>query len=228
MSVGSEPQARKSTFLEGVRAGIPFAVAGGLLAASFGVVAQEAGLSPVAAIVMSAIVFAGSAQFAAVAIIAEGGTVGAAVAAAALMNSRFLPMGVALGPSLPGGALGRAAQGQAVVDASWALAARGDGTFDRMLLLGSAAIQYGTWTAGTVMGAIWGEKLGDPETLGLDAIYPAFFLALLLVEIKSRRALGVAALGALIALALVPVAPAGVPVLVASLASLVGLHRRMR
>jgi predicted branched-subunit amino acid permease len=228
MSVGSEQQVRESTLLEGVRAGIPFAIAGGLLAASFGVVAQEAGLSPVAAIVMSAIVFAGSAQFAAVAIIGEGGTVGAAVAAAALMNSRFLPMGVALGPSLPGGALRRAAQGQAVVDASWALAARGDGTFDRMLLLGSAAIQYVTWTAGTVMGAIWGEKLGDPQTLGLDAIYPAFFLALLLVEIKSRRALGVAALGALIALALIPVAPAGVPVLVASLASLVGLHRRMR
>jgi predicted branched-subunit amino acid permease len=79
-----------------------------------------------------------------------------------------------------------------------------------------------------VVGAIWGEKLGDPESLGLDAIYPAFFLALLLVEIKSRRALGVAALGALIALALVPVAPAGVPVLVASLASLVGLQRSAR
>ena len=57
-----------------------------------------------------------------------------------------------------------------------------------MLLLGSAAIQYVTWTTGTVVGAIWGEKLGDPETLGLDAIYPAFFLALLLIEIKSRRA----------------------------------------
>ena len=84
------------------------------------------------------------------------------------------------------------------------------------------------WTTGTVAGAIWGEKLGDPEALGLDAIFPAFFVALLLVEMKSRRAIGVAALGALIALALVPVAPAGVPVMVASLASLVGLHRRAR
>jgi 4-azaleucine resistance transporter AzlC len=225
MSVGAQPDQHTSTFADGVRAGIPFAVAGGLLSISFGVVAQEAGLSAVAAIVMSAIVFAGSAQFAAVAIIAQGGTVGAAVAAAALVNSRFLPMGVALGPSLPGGAAARAAQGQTVVDASWALASRDDGSFDRMMLFGSSAIQYVAWTGGTVVGAIWGDKLGDPETLGLDAIYPAFFLALLLVEIKSRRALGVAALGALIALALVPVAPPGVPVLVASLASLVGLHR---
>ena len=228
MPDGSKQQARESTFGEGVRAGVPFAIAGAVLAVSFGVVAQEARLSAVAAIVMSAIVFAGSAQFAAVAIIAQGGTVGAAVAAAALMNSRFLPMGVALGRSLPGGPARRAAEGQAVVDASWALASRGDGSFDRMLLLGSAAIQYAGWTVGTAVGAIWGDKLGDPDTLGLDAIYPAFFLALLVTEMKSRRALGVAALGALIALALVPLAPAGVPVLTASLASVVGLHRRMR
>jgi 4-azaleucine resistance transporter AzlC len=228
MSVGAQRDPHTSTFADGVRAGLPFAVAAFLLSISFGVVAEGAGLSALAAIVMSAIVFAGSAQFAAVAILAEGGTAGAAVAAAALVNSRFLPMGVALGPSLPGGAASRAAQGQTVVDASWALAAREDGSFDRMMLFGSSAVQYLAWTAGTVVGAIWGEQLGDPEALGLDAIYPAFFLALLLVEIKSRRALGVAALGALIALALVPFAPPGVPVLVASLASLVGLHRSPR
>jgi 4-azaleucine resistance transporter AzlC len=221
-------EVEESTFADGVRAGVPFAVAGFMLAISFGVVAQEAGFSAIAAIVFSAIVFAGSAQFAAVAIIAQGGTAGAVVVAAALVNSRFLPMGAALGPSLRGGAASRAAQGQAVIDASWALAARGDGSFDRMMLFGSSAIGYVAWTSGTIAGAIWGEKLGDPEALGLDAIFPAFFVALLLLEMKSRRAIGVAALGALIALALVPVAPAGVPVMVASVASLVGLHRRAR
>ncbi len=207
---------------------MPFAVAGGLLALSFGVVAQNAGFTELAAIAMSAIVFAGSAQFAAIAILAQGGTVGAAVAAAALMNSRFLAMGAALGPSLPGRALRRAAQGQAVVDASWALAARGDGSFDRGLLFGSTAIQYVTWVGGTIAGALGGGVLGDPKALGLDAIYPAFFLALLLTEARSGRALGVAALGALIALALVPFAPPGVPVLVASLAALAGLTRTAR
>jgi 4-azaleucine resistance transporter AzlC len=212
----------------GVRAGVPFAIAGGILAASFGVVAQDAGLSALDAIVMSAIVFAGSAQFAAIAILGGGGTVAAAVGAAALMNSRFLPMGAALAPSLPGGPLKRAAQGQTVVDASWALAVRTDGSFDRWLLFGASAIQYSTWVTGTVVGALGADAIGDPRALGLDAIYPAFFLALLVIEMKSRRALGVAALGALIALVLIPVAPAGVPVLVASLASLVGLHRRMR
>ena len=212
-------------FRRGARAGIPFGVAGLLLSISFGVVAQDAGLSALAAIVMSIIVFAGSAQFAAIAIIGQGGTVGAAIAAAALMNSRFLPMGAAFGPSLPGGPVKRALQGQAVIDASWALAARGDGSFDRWMLFGATAVQYVTWQTGTILGALGGDMLGDPDALGLDAIYPAFFLALLLGEIRSRRAVGVAILGAAIALVLVPVAPAGVPVLAASLAALVGLTR---
>jgi 4-azaleucine resistance transporter AzlC len=222
----AERAAPPASFRDGVRAGVPFGIAAGLLALSFGVVAQGAGLSAVAAVVMSAIVFAGSAQFAAIAILASGGTAAAAVAAAAMMNSRFLPMGVALAPSLPGGPLLRAAKGQTVVDASWALAARGDGSFDRGLLFGSSAVQYVSWVSGTIAGAIFGDALGDPEALGLDAIYPAFFLALLIAEARNGRALGVAALGALIALVLVPVAPAGVPVLVASLAALVGLRSR--
>jgi 4-azaleucine resistance transporter AzlC len=212
-------------FRAGLRAGVPFALAGGLLAISFGVLARDAGLSALAAIVMSAVVFAGSAQFTAVAIVAGGGGVGTAIGAAAMMNSRFLPMGVALAPSLPGGPVTRAAQGQTVVDASWAIAAKGDGSFDRWILFGSSLAQYVTWTAGTTVGVFGGEALGDPHALGLDALYPAFFVALLVSEARSSRARGAAALGALIALVLVPFAPAGVPVLVASAGALIGLHR---
>jgi branched chain amino acid efflux pump len=177
---------------------------------------------------MSAIVFAGSAQFASVSIIAAGGGAGAAIAAATLMNSRFLPMGAAMGPSFRGGPLRRAAKGQAVVDASWALSSRGDGTFDEQLLFGASVTAYVSWVAGTAVGALWGDKLGDPDALGLDAIFPAFFFGLLLNELRSRRARGVAALGTLVALVLVPLTPPGVPVLVASLASLVGLTKRAR
>jgi 4-azaleucine resistance transporter AzlC len=212
----------------GVRAGVPFATAGFLLSLSFGVVAQDAGFSAVASIVMSAIVFAGSAQFAAIAIIGQGGSVAAALGAAALMNSRFLPMGAALAPSLPGGPLRRAAQGQTVVDASWAMAARGDGTFDRLLLFGATAIQYVTWVCGTVVGALAGDALGDPHKLGLDAVYPAFFLALLIAEARDRERAGVAVAGAAVALALVPFTPPGVPVLAASVAAFAGLLRPPR
>jgi 4-azaleucine resistance transporter AzlC len=217
---------RSAAFRAGLRAGAPFAVAGALLSLSFGVLAREAGMPAIAVVVMSVIVFAGSAQFAAIAIMAAGGGVGAAVAAAALMNSRFLAMGIALGPSLPGGPWRRAFQGQAVVDSSWAMAAQGDGTFDRIFLFGSTAIQYATWQAGTILGAYGGNFLGDPNRLGLDAVYPAFFLALLIVEMRRPGGSMVAIAGAGIALALVPVAPAGVPVLAASLAALAGLRSR--
>ena len=175
---------------------------------------------------MSAIVFAGSAQFTAVAILLQGGTVAAAVLAAALVNSRFLPMGVALGPSLPGGPVRRAIQGQTVVDASWAIAGRGDGTFDRWVLFGSSAVQYVGWVGGTVVGAVAGNVLGDPNAIGLDAVYPAFFLAILMVELRRPGGAVVAIAGALIALALIPFTPAGVPVLASSVAAFYGLLLR--
>src|SRR5436305_11010676 len=130
---------RRESWRAGLRAGVPYAAAGFLLSLSFGVLARTAGFSTLAAIAMSAIVFAGSAQFAAVSIIAAGGGLGAAVGAAALMNSRFLPMGIALGPSLPGGPVKRAAQGQTAVDASWAMASRGDGASNRGVVFGSSA-----------------------------------------------------------------------------------------
>jgi 4-azaleucine resistance transporter AzlC len=205
---------------------VPYALAGGVLALSFGVLAREAGFSALGAMVMSAIVFAGSAQFAAISIIAAGGGVGAAIGAAALMNARFLPMGIALAPSLPGSALLRAAQGQTVIDASWAIANQGDGRFDRHFLFGASAVQYATWLLGTAIGAFGGDALGGLRDLGLDAIFPAFFLALLLPELRDARARGVAIAGALIALALVPLAAPGVPVLAASALALVGLKRR--
>lgn len=213
-------------FWEGVRAGFPFALAGGLLSLSFGVLAVDVGMPGWAAVLMSAVVFAGSAQIASLGIVAAGGGLGAALGAAALMNSRFLPIGVAFAPSLPGSPLARAVQGQAVVDVSLVVAEDGEGGFDRGLLFGSTAVQYTTWVLGTGVGVLAGPVLGNPENLGLDAIFPTFFLALLIGELRSGRAKGVAALGALIALVLVPIAPPGVPVLVASSAALLGLVRR--
>jgi len=213
------------SFRRGVRLGLPYAAAGFVLSLSFGVLARQGGFSALQAIVMSVVVFAGSAQFAAVTIVSGGGSVLAAVAAASLANSRFLPMGIGLAPSLPGGPLSRALQGQTVVDASWAMASRGDGTFDRWQLFGSTAPQYVTWAAGTAVGALLGSDLGDTDRFGLDALFPAFFVALLIAELQDRQARGIALAGALIALALVPIAPAGVPILAASVAALIGMRR---
>jgi 4-azaleucine resistance transporter AzlC len=215
----------RDSFWPGVRLGIPYAVVGFVLSFSFGVLARHAGFTAVQTVVTSAIVFAGSAQFAALAVLASGGTAVAAVAAGTMMNGRFLAMGMALAPSLPGGPAKRAAQGQAVVDASWALANRGDGTFDRWLLFGTTAPQYVTWFLGTLIGAYAGDLLGDTGRFGLDAVFPTFFLGILIDELRQPRSRVVAICGAVIALALVPFTPPGVPILAAAAAALLGLRR---
>lgn len=224
MTGPSGPNARRSGAAAGGRAGLPFAAAAFLLAASFGAVARDVGFPPAAALAMSAVVHAGSGQFAALGVLAAGGGLPAAVGAAALMNGRFIPMGFALAPSLRGGRLRRVVEAQAVIDTSWALAARDDGTFDREFLLGCTAVQYAAWVAGTAAGA-WAPAF-DPEALGLDAVLPAFFLALLIGQARTPVQRGVAVAGAAIALALVPAVPPGVPVLAAAAAAMAGLRRR--
>ena len=102
------------------------------------------------------------------------------------------------------------------------MASRGDGTFDRDYLFGHTGVQYVAWVLGTLAGVI-GPDL-DARALGLDAVFPAFFLVVLATELRSRRRIGVALVGAALALGLVPYAPAGVPVLVASGAALIGLR----
>lgn len=215
------------SFRAGVRAGIPFAVAGGALAISFGVLARPV-MGTLAPIVMSAIVFAGSAQFGAVAVLAAGGGPLAAITAGVLLNARYAPMGAALAPSLRSSAPRRALIGQGMIDFSWAAAHRGDGRFDWRFMLGATAPAYPAWVAGTAVGVLAGDAIGDPERLGLDAIFPAFFLALLLgSEVSGSRGAVVAALiGGAVALALVPLTPPGVPVIAACLAALIGLRGR--
>jgi 4-azaleucine resistance transporter AzlC len=217
---------RRDALRAGLRAGLPFALAAGVLGVSFGVLARPV-MGTAAPIVMSALVFAGSAQFAATAVLAAGGGAVAALVAGILLNLRYGPMGIALAPSLRGGALRRAAHGQAMIDASWAMASLGGGRFDPWFMLGATLPSYPLWVAGTALGVVGGELIGDPDRLGLDAIFPAFFLALLARgELRSgRRAVASACIGAAVALALVPVVPPGVPVIAASLGALLGLAR---
>jgi 4-azaleucine resistance transporter AzlC len=212
-------------YLSGARAAVPFALATFALGVSFGVLARSLGWGVVAPVVFSVIAFSGSAQFAVAAVLGAGGGAIAAVLAAVLLNARFGPMGVAVAPYLKGGPLRRALEGQAVVDASWALASRGGGRFDREFMIGATLPQGFAWIVGTAVGALGGDFIGDPEKLGLDVIFPAFFLALLAEELRAARAIAVALIAAVLALSLVPFVPPGVPVIAACAAALLGLRR---
>jgi predicted branched-subunit amino acid permease len=207
----------------GLKAGVGFALAAFVLGVSFGVLAEPI-MGPVAPVVMSAVLFAGASQFGATAVLAAGGDALTAIAAGTMLNARFLPMGVAAATALHGSPLRRAVEGQAVVDASWALAVQGDGRFDRELMIGATIPQYPAWVGGTLIGVLGGSALGDPAALGLDAIFPAFFVGLLAAELNRPHALAAALLGGAIALALTPVLPPGLPVLLASAAALIGLR----
>ena len=213
-------------YLAGARASVPFTLATLVLGVSFGVLARSLGWGILAPIVFSVIAFSGSAQFAVAAVLGAGGGALAAILAAVLLNARFGPMGVAVAPYLKGGPLRRALEGQAVVDASWALASRGGGRFEREFMIGATIPQGVAWIAGTAIGAVGGNFIGNPERLGLDVIFPAFFLVLLAEELRGGgRALAVALIAGALALVLVPFTPPGVPVIAACAAALLGLRR---
>ena len=188
------------------------------IALSFGVLARSV-MGVVAPIAMSIVVFSGAAQFGSLAILAAGGGTATAIAAGVLLNARYLAMGLALAPSLRGRALSRAAFAMTVVDASWAAASSGDGRFDPWYMVGVTVPQYPAWVLGTIVGVLAGPALGDPRSLGLDALFPAFFVALLYEEVRGRRKLIAAGGGAGIALVLTPIAPPGLPILAAAVAA---------
>jgi len=199
---------------------VPFGVAVFVIAISFGVLARPL-MGGVAPIVMSIVLYSGSAQFGALAVLSAHGGFAAAFAAGIMLNTRYLAMGLALAPSLRGRARSRAALAMTTVDSAWAAASVGDGTFDPWYMVGVSAPQYVGWVLGTVIGVLIGGAIGDPRAYGLDALFPAFFMALLFEEARGRRRLLAAGGGAAIALALTPLLPAGLPILAAAAAAVV-------
>jgi 4-azaleucine resistance transporter AzlC len=214
----------QSTIRDGFRRGLPIAFPTAALGVSFGVLAKPV-MGSVAPIVMSTFVFAGGAQFAALSVLQAAGTAGAAIAAGVLMNARFVPMSLAATPSLRGRKARRAAEAQSVVDAPFVMAARGDGSFDRGVMIGATLVSGIAWVSGTIVGVLAGTAIADPSTFGLDAIFPAFYLLLLAEEFRRPRAPAVVAVAGAVALGLMTFAPPGVPVIAASAAALIGLRR---
>jgi 4-azaleucine resistance transporter AzlC len=213
----------RTGFAAGVRLGLGPAGAGFVLALSFGAEAEARGWGVGLPVLFSALAFSGSAQFTLLTAL-SGGTVAAAIASAALINGRYLVMSVALNDSLRGSRLTRALQAQALVDASFVFAHRNDGRYDVSRLIGASLPQWVTWVLGTAVGALTAPSAELMHRLGLDVVFPAFFLVLALDEVRrSRRALAASLLGAGTAAALLLVTDPGYALLGATAAALIGL-----
>jgi branched chain amino acid efflux pump len=194
--------------------GIGLAV--GVYGVSFGVLAVQAGMSWAQACVMSMLVFTGASQFAFVGVVAGGGGALAAMGPAVMLALRNAAYGLSLAPVLPRRLHHRALAAHLVIDESTAMArAEDDARAARHAFIATGVSVWLFWNLGTLAGALLGGGLGDPRAFGLDAMFPAAFLALLVPQLRRPGARVAAASGAAIAVAVLPFAPSGVPVIAA-------------
>jgi 4-azaleucine resistance transporter AzlC len=211
------------------RDSLSIGIATGVYAVSFGVLSVSAGFSVAQTCVMSLVAFTGASQFTFVAAMGAGGGVAAALPPAVLLAARNGIYALSLGSVLRRGRWRRAVDAHLVIDESTAMAhAQADVADRRRGFQLTAVAIFVCWNLGTLAGALAGGVLGDPRDLGMDAIFPAVFLALLVPQLRTPGAGRVAVAGAVIAVALLPFAPAGVPVMASVLAALPLLVRGRR
>ncbi|WNM23389.1 AzlC family ABC transporter permease [Demequina capsici] len=196
-------------------------VATGAYGLSFGALSVAAGLDVWQTMALSLLVFSGGSQFAFVGVLGAGGSAAAAVATSTFLGVRNGFYGVALADVLrPVRGIRLAWGAQVTIDESTAVALaqpHDDPEARRAGFWWTGVGVFVLWNAITVLGALLGERIGDPADWGLDAAAGAAFLGLVWPRLASRRAQAVAGISAVVALALTPVLPAGVPILVAAL-----------
>ncbi len=209
-----------------LRSALAIGAATGAYGLSYGVLAVGAGLSVAQASAMSLLVFTGASQFAVVGVVGAGGSVAAAAAPALLLAARNAIYGLSLTSILRGGHATRAWQSQLVIDESTAMArAHAHPRDARRAFLATGLSVFACWNLGSLVGALLGGSVGDPRSLGLDAMFPAAFLALLAPQLTRPEARTAALCGGVIALLLVPLTPVGVPILAAVLGLVPALAR---
>jgi branched chain amino acid efflux pump len=201
------------------REGLLLAVAVGIVGVTFGVLADAAGLALSQIIVMSALVFTGASQFAAISVVDSGGSGAAAVGSAMLLAARNALYGPVVARILPNKISGRALGAHLMIDETTAMASvQDDDATAADAFWWTGIWLWLLWNLGSIGGALLGAVIGDPETWGLDAAFPAAFVALLAPHVRTSPGRVAAVLGAALATATVPIAPAGVPLLVGALA----------
>jgi predicted branched-subunit amino acid permease len=213
-----------------LRNALGIAIASGAYAVSFGALSTVAGLSLLQTCALSALMFTGASQFALVGVVGAGGSVWAGVATAALLGSRNALYGLRLSSLLDLRGWRRPAAAHFVIDEMTAMAIAQDApTLGRYAFWATGLLLFVFWNTGTVIGALATHAIPDPKAFGLDAAPPAAFLALLAPRLRAREPIAIALAAGVVALALLPFVPAGVPLLaVAVLVAFYGIVRTNR
>jgi len=187
---------------------------------AFGALCAESGIGVWEALGFSSIVFGGSSQFAAVSVLADDGTVIAAITAGLLLNLRSLAFGVSMAPSLKGSFLWRAGVSQLMIDESTAIgSSQATHELRRYGYLWGGLSVFVLWNATTLIGvSVLSEAESLITDLGIDATIPAAFLGLIWNKLENTKHRAVAVIGAITALILIPFTPAGIPVIAAATA----------
>jgi predicted branched-subunit amino acid permease len=217
-------------------------VADGIVGVSFGATSLGGGLPWWVPVALSLLVFAGGAQIAAVGVVLAGGSPLAAVLAGAVLNTRLFPYGLAVadvvGPAgsaeadSPRGARGavrrwlvRLLGTHVITDESVAFTLRHSEPVRRRSAFWACGVGlFVIWNLSVLLGVALGSAVRNTDAFGLDATFPAVMLALALPTLTSKSTRVAAGTGAVIAVALTPVLPAGLPLL----AALGGLGTRWR
>lgn len=200
-----------------IRDSLGVGIATGAYGVSFGAVSVAAGLSVWQTCALSLLMFTGASQFALVGVAASGGAPISGAMTALLLGTRNTLYGLRLAPLLGYRGVRRAAAAHLLIDESTAMSVtRESRSAARLGFLVTGVSIFVLWNAATFAGAVAGNALGDPRRYGLDAAVGAAFLALLWPRLHNRANRLVAIAAAAVALGVVPLVPAGVPVLCAA------------
>lgn len=201
----------------------------GAYAVSFGALGVTTGLSVVQTCALSLLMFTGASQFALLGVLAGGGGALAAAATAALVGSRNALYSIRMAPLLSLRGVRRLLAAQLVIDESTAMAvAQPEAPVGRLAFYATGLSVFAFWNVGTLVGALGGQALGDPETYGLDVAASAAFVALIRPQAGTREAKLVAIGAGAVALSVVGVLPAGTPVMVGALAAVLAVSLSAR
>jgi len=204
-----------------VRDGIAVGVATGAYGLSFGAISVASGLDVWQSCALSLLVFTGASQFALVGVIGSGGNPLFGAVSGLLLGTRNTLYGIKVAPMVGWHGRQRVAAAHILIDESTAMTlTRTSREHARAGFLSTGLSVFVLWNLATLVGALAGDSLGDPRTYGLDAAVGGAFLGLLWPRLDTTRNRVAAVLGAALALSLVPLTPAGVPVLAASVVAL--------